>query len=305
MIWIIAAGGAALLILLAVLFLNNPVRRAATLSRLALRACQSRDWAAAARFYRESHEAAGKLGEPLKSRIEAQLEIQWAGVLCRQGKMREAEELFQRGLAKASVGSLREYEVVQQGHLSWGDLCADEGRHTEAEEHYRKALESDERCENAAGTIGDLQRLGDSLIRQERRAEAEEVIERAIALETRTTTEQMEREKRNPTGCRFIPLSVPDLHFCRGEYEEARQLYGRNVEFWEKQVTRPGNVDVGHLQMRLAASKARTGHQAEAIEMYARAEATFQREWCEGHPKAIAAREAKVALIRDAAQVGG
>jgi hypothetical protein len=57
--------------------------------------------------------------------------------------------------------------------------------------------------------------------------------------------------------------------------------------------------------MRLALSEAKTGHRAEAIEMYTRAESTFQREWCEGHPKAVAAHAAKAAFVEDAVEVQG
>jgi hypothetical protein len=53
--------------------------------------------------------------------------------------------------------------------------------------------------------------------------------------------------------------------------------------------------------MRLAFAEARTGHVADAIEYYSRAEATYAREWCEGHPKALAARHAKTTLTGKAA----
>src|ERR1051326_7241002 len=108
--------------------------------------------------------------------------------------------------------------------------------------------------------------------------------------------EQMIREGKNPAEHHVLSWSMPDLHFCRGQYEDARQIYRRKVEFWEKSVTRPDNIDLGHLQMRLAAAEAHTGHRAEAQEMYTRAEATFAREWCEAHPKVAAARAAKADL---------
>jgi hypothetical protein len=93
-----------------------------------------------------------------------------------------------------------------------------------------------------------------------------------------------------------ISWSLPDLHFCREQYEDARKLYQGKVEHWEGSVTRPDNIDVGHLQMRLAMANLKTGHRAEALAMYARAEKTFEREWGAGHPKIAAAREAKDAL---------
>ena len=117
--------------------------------------------------------------------------------------------------------------------------------------------------------------------------------------------ENLVRQGKNPATHSVISMSMPDLHFCRQQYEDARRLYQEKVAFWEKQVTRPDNIDVGHLQMRLALSEAKTGHRAEAIEMYTRAESTFQREWCEGHPKAVAAHAAKAAFVEDAVEVQG
>jgi len=293
MIWILA--GAAALILLCVFFLSAK-RHVVSLGRSAVHAYTKGDWAAAGKFFRDAHDAAAKLKDPLKSRLESQIKIQWAAVLHRQGKMRDAEDLIRYGLSKAKASGIPEFEVAQ-GYLRWGDLCADEGRYQEAEGHYRKALEGDERSGNLGGTIFDLQRLGDSLIHQERRAEAEEIINRAIKLETQVVHAQLVSEGKNPAQHPVISMSMPDLHFCREQYEDARRLYREKVGFWEKQVTRPDNVDVGRLQMRLALAEARTGHSAEAIEMYTRAEATFAREWGERHPKAVLAREAKAQLM--------
>jgi hypothetical protein len=103
----------------------------------------------------------------------------------------------------------------------------------------------------------------------------------------------MVREGKNPAEHHVISWSLPDLHFCREQYEDARRLYREKVEFWEKSVTRPDNIDLGHLQMRLAVCEERTGHRDAAIEMYTRAASTFAREWGEEHPKTVAARERK------------
>jgi tetratricopeptide (TPR) repeat protein len=147
--------------------------------------------------------------------------------------------------------------------------------------------------------IFDLQRLGDSLIRQGRRDDAEEAINQAIALETQVVHEQMTREGKDPGQHRIISWSMPDLYFCREQYEDARKIYQQKVEHWETSVTRPDNIDLGHLQMRLAMSNLKTGRRADALAMYTRAEKTFEREWAVGHPKIAAAREAKDALLQE------
>jgi len=296
-------GAIAAILTFYLIFVRTPMRRAIALTLAAQHACKRKDFAAAVRFCRESHQAAGKLKDPPRSQIEAKIEIQWATLLYRQGRMREAEDRFQRGFSHAQQSGC--YPEMKPALLVWGDLCADEGRHPEAEQHYRIAVQGEELIGNFAGMIFGLQRLGDSLIRQERRAEAEEAIDRAIVLETRVVYEQLARQGKNPAERRIISFSLPDLHFCREQYEDARRLYREKVEFWERSVTRPDNIDVGHLQMRLAFAEARTGHRAEALEMYSRAEKTFERDWGEGHPKVIAAREAKAALMQQVAQVQG
>ena len=294
MLW---ALGAVVVAALAFAFINRPARLARTLSSAAHHACGKKDWAAAAKFLRLGHEEAGKMQEPLKSRMEAVIEIQWAAVLYRQGQIGEAEDMVRQGLVKGRRALPPESPVLLQGELIWGDLCTDEGRHPEAEQHYRKVLEADEECGNLAAVIFNLQRLADSLIHQGRRIEAEAEIHRAIVVETRVVCQQLLSRGKNPAEHPVISMNQPDLHFCREEYEEARRLYREKVEFWEAQPACPEQIDLGRLQMRLALAEARTGHLAEAIEVYTRAELTLQREWCEQHPKVAAARLARAALI--------
>ena len=296
MAWIVATFVAVLFFVL--LFARTPMRRAIALTIAAQRACKRRDFEAAARFFREAHAAAGKLKEPRKSLIESQIEIAWATLLYRQAKMTEAEEMLRRGFSRTRAAGC--HPQMKPAYAVWGDICTDEGRYIEAEGHYRTAIEGEEQIGNKAGMIFDLQRLGDSLIRQGRRDDAEEVVNQAIALETQVVHEQMVKEGKEPGQHRVISWSLPDLHFCREQYEDARKLYQGKVEHWESSVTRPDNIDLGHLQMRLAMANLKTGHRAEALAMYARAEKTFEREWGEGHPKIAAAREAKDALLHEA-----
>ena len=285
---------ALILIVIVLRLAGTPMRRAIMLERASCQAIEKKDWESAARFCRDSYRIVSAMKEPAKSRCEATVEVQLASILYRQGKMTEADDLFRKGFSKARATG--RHTLMMQPLLVWGDLCIDDGRLSEAEQHYREALDLEEKTGNLGMMIFELQRLGDSPIRQDRRDEAEETINRAIALETRVVHEQMIREGKNPAEHHVLSWSMPDLHFCRGQYEDARQIYRRKVEFWEKSVTRPDNIDLGHLQMRLAAAEAHTGHRAEAQEMYTRAEATFAREWCEAHPKVAAARAAKADL---------
>jgi tetratricopeptide (TPR) repeat protein len=301
MLWAIAAVAAFLIYFL--FFFRTTLRRSIALNLAAQRACVSKDFAGAVRLCRESYDVAAGLKEPQKARIQAQIEIQWATLLYRQGRIGEAEDLFQHGFSHAKAAGC--YPVMRPAYIVWGDLCTDEERNPEAERHYRTALEGEEQTGNLAGMIFGLQRLGDSLIRQGRRDEAEEAINRAIELETRVVHDQMTRKGKNPGRHQMIPWSLPDLHFCREQYEDARRLYRGKVAFWENSVTRPDNIDLGRLQMRLALAEARTGHWAEAMEMYTRAEKTFEREWGARHPKVLRAREAKAALTQEILEVQG
>ena len=297
MVWIIVA---AIVVTGIVIFWNSPTRETSTLTLLAERELKQRDWQAAERLFRQGLEIAQAMREPGRSRAQALIEIECAQSLYRQGRVREAEDLLRKGLAKAGTCYPQGHALAQNGYVTWGDLCVDEQRYSEAESHYRKALEGDEHIGNTAMAIFDLQRLGDVLIRQQRRDEAREVIERAIALETSVVHQQLQREGKNAGEFVITSMSMPDLHFCREQYADASRLYREKVEYWEKQVTRPDNVDVGHLQMRLAFSEAQTGDVVAAVEMYTRAEATFQREWGESHPKTATARMAKEAVLAGA-----
>jgi hypothetical protein len=139
MVWLIAAG--VVLVLVLVVLHKAPVHLIRTINKAAILACQQNDWGTVSNYYREGHEVAGKLLEPRKSKFLWLIELQWASVLHRLGKMREADEMFRSGFAKATVTGRRDDLLIPPAHLDYGDLCTDEGRHCDAERHYRKALE--------------------------------------------------------------------------------------------------------------------------------------------------------------------
>jgi tetratricopeptide (TPR) repeat protein len=261
-----------------------------------MRARHNKAWARAADFLARSREAADKLTEPLRSRIQSQIEIQWAEILYRQGHLDGAEDMMRRGLSVGERFFAPQSEMLLQGYGCWGDLCSDQGRLLDAEGHYRKALEGHELGNDAAGIMFDLQRLGECLMRQQRSEEAERVILRAIAAETRSAREFAVKRGMDPDRYQLTPISLPNLHFCREEYDDARRLFRAQVEHWATQEKRPDNIDLGQMQMRLALAEARAGHLEEAGNAYEQAATCFAGEWCEGHPKAVAAREAKAAL---------
>jgi tetratricopeptide (TPR) repeat protein len=298
--WAIAAAIVALLIYR---FLSEPSRKVKVRCFSALHACNRKNWKLAAKFYSEAYEIAHRLKEPLRSKMESEIEVQWARVLYRQGDLRAAEDMVSTGLSKGERYFASESEMLLQARLCWGDLCMDEGRYSEAEAHYRKALESDESSDNLAGMIFDLERLSTCLIQQVRQAEAELAIECAITVETRHAREFAFAHGVDPDQYLLTPTSLAKLHFCREQYEDARRLYRAQIEHWETVAKRPDNIDLGELHIQLALAEARTGHFEEAFDAYEKAAAEFEREWCAEHPKVIAVRNAKETLETGAAAI--
>ena len=98
MVWIIVA---AIAVTGIVIFWNSPTRKTSTLTLLAERELKRRDWQAAERLFRDGLEIAQTMREPGRSRAQALIEIECAESQYRQGRVREAEDLLRKGLAKA------------------------------------------------------------------------------------------------------------------------------------------------------------------------------------------------------------
>jgi tetratricopeptide (TPR) repeat protein len=191
--------------------------------------------------------------------------------------------------------------MLLQGYLCLGDICMDLAQYSEAEEIYRKVLSTEEAADNLAGMIFDQERLCDCLMRQGRRNEAEPAIVRAVALETRSARGYAIARKMDPDKYLLTPTSLPLLHLCREDYEEASRLYRGQLGHWSTQPNRPGNIDLGQMQMQLAVTEERRGNIQDAVNAYAKAAEEFEREWCTEHPKVLAALKARATLEAAAA----
>jgi tetratricopeptide (TPR) repeat protein len=285
-------------------FFGGRERRARARCFAAARACRQKKWPLAAQFFREAYEIADKLKEPLRSKTQCQIEAQWAPLLYRQGELPAAEDMFRRSSRTGAKHYAPGSEMLIINSVFLGDICVDEERYAEAEIHYRQALEADESSDNLAGMIREVEALSHILIRQDRPLEALPLVERAVELETRSARGFAQKQGMDPDRYRLTPTSLPAFHFCRGEFDEAARLYGSQIANWKSRANRPGNVDLGYLNVQLALSEWRLGHLDEAIRAYDEAAKEFEREWCEGHPKALAARKAKSAVVeaRDGAR---
>jgi tetratricopeptide (TPR) repeat protein len=291
MVWVTAALAGILICFL--VFVRTPMRRAIALNLAAQRAGRRKDFRSAIAYCRASYQAADKVKEPDRSQAQAKTQILLATLLYRQGSMREAEKLFERGFARTREAGC--YPEMKPAYVVWGDLCTDQGRDEEAEQYYNLALQGEKQIGNIGGLVFGYQRMGDCLLRQGKREPAEEALQLAMAAETSIVQPQGDSP--------VISWVLPDLHFCREEYEIAGTLYREKVEHWEKQAARPELIDLGRLQMRLAECHAQAGHRVEAMAMYSRAEHTFAQDWGAGHPKIEAARNARSALLAQTAEV--
>src|ERR1700756_4611476 len=115
MAWTVAAIVAVLFLL--ALFVRTPMRRAVALTIAAQRACKRFDFEAAAKLFREARDAAGRLPEPRKALLESQIEIAWATLLYRQGKMSEAEDLLRRGFSHTRAAGC--YPQMRPAYTVW------------------------------------------------------------------------------------------------------------------------------------------------------------------------------------------
>ena len=120
-------------------FLNEPSRSARALCFSAMHARNRKNWTLASKFLGESRKTAGRLKEPLQSKLSSQIEIQWAEILYRQGHLDNAEEMVRQGLSKGERFFAPQSKMLLLGYRCWGDRVATGGRLSEAEGHYRKS----------------------------------------------------------------------------------------------------------------------------------------------------------------------
>ena len=94
----------------------------------------------------------------------------------------------------------------------------------------------------------------------------------------------------------FTAISVPKLPLCRSQYDDAARLFRLQVEQWQDQAPVPENIELGQMMMYLGMAEARSGNVSAAADSYRQAAIQFEADWCEGHPKALAARDAAAAM---------
>jgi tetratricopeptide (TPR) repeat protein len=197
----------------------------------------------------------------------------------------EAESLFQEALTGWQPDAPQVFDDLCFGHVTWGQLCLDRGRYAEAQEHMQKATLLRQNLGNRGWLIMELQALGDALLRQDKFDEAEQVLTRCNDLEKQVIHESLVCQGKNPGASVMISMSQPDVYFSQRRWPEALKVYQEKVTHWERSLTRPDNVDVGHLQMRLGEVQAHLGNASAAAETYRHAAESFKRDWSGEHPR--------------------
>jgi tetratricopeptide (TPR) repeat protein len=212
-------------------------------------------------------------------------------VLHRLGRLPEADRHLRESIPALEACFPAGHFEIGRAYALRGELELDRGDYAEAQRCFQHALAEDERTGNQARRLFTLQRLSEALLRQGNQPRALDIVEQCMSLER-------EFMNRVNDGRQYILMSLPDLRFCQGEWEDARRLYQEKVEYFER-LTAPG-IDVGHYQWRLAASLEHAGDHAGAAAFYRRSAETYRRSFCEDHPR-VGVSLARLAVALDRA----
>jgi tetratricopeptide (TPR) repeat protein len=82
-------------------------------------------------------------------------------------------------------------------------------------------------------------------------------------------------------------MSLPDIRFAQGRFEEAEKLLKEKVVNYSKYVMREDNIDLGRFAFRYAQCLWENGKAAEAIKAMEAAADFYRKEWAPGHPRVL------------------
>ena len=202
-------------------------------------------------------------------------------VLHRLGRLTEAEPHLREAAQSLEQCFPEGHFEIPRAYSLRGELELDRGNYADAQRCFQHALAEDEKTGNEARTLFTMQRLVEALLRQGNQSRALHVVQECSDRETRFMRNLAEREG----GGQYIMMSLPDLRFCQGEWEDARRLYREKVDHFERLTGSVPGIDLGQYQWRLAAAAEQSGDGTMAATMSRRAVETYRRQFTEDHPR--------------------
>lgn len=214
---------------------------------------------------------------------QAATRIALGEALHRLGRLAEAEPHLREAAAMMEECFPDGHFEIGRAHALRGELELDRGHYADAQRCFQHALAGDAQTGNEARSLFTLQRLAEALLRQGNQSRALSIVEECSERETRFMRGLAEREGGSGD---YIMMSLPDLRFCQGEWEDAQRLYREKVEHFERLVgSALTGIDLGQYQLRLAVAAEQTGDASTAVTMCRRAAETYRREFSGDHPR--------------------
>ena len=190
-----------------------------------------------------------------------------------QGKMAEAEEMYQRALSGKEKAWGPEHISTLNTVNNLGNLYANQGKMVEAEEMYQRALSGYEKARGPehTSTLDTVNNLGVLYANQGKTVEAEEIYQRALSgYEKAWGPEHISTlDTVNNLG---------NLYVNQGKMAEAEEIYQRALSGKEK-AWGPEHISTLNTVNNLGLLYADQGKTAEAEEMYQRALSGYEKAW--------------------------
>ncbi|KAJ5642325.1 hypothetical protein N7490_006325 [Penicillium lividum] len=188
-----------------------------------------------------------------------------------QGKLKEAEEMYQRALAGNEKALGPDHISTLDTVNNLGNLYSDQGKLKEAEEMYQRALAGREKAlgPDHTSTLDTVNNLGNLYSDQGKLKEAEEMYQRALA------------GKEKALGPDHISTlktvnNLGNLYSDQGKLKEAEEMYQRALAGYEKALG-PDHTSTQNTVNNLGILYKNQGKMKDAEEMYQRALAGYEK----------------------------
>jgi tetratricopeptide (TPR) repeat protein len=204
----------------------------------------------------------------------------WLGYLyANQGKLKEAEEMYQRALKGYEKALGRDHTSTLDTVNNLGNLYSDQGKLEEAEEMYQRALKGYERAlgRDHTSTLGTVNNLGGLYRNQGKLEEAEGMYQRALSGKEKALG-------RDHTSTLSTVNNLGNLYSDQGKLLEAEEMYQRALKGYERALGRDHTSTLGTVN-NLGLLYSDQGKLKEAEEMFSRALVGFQTLLGPSHPK--------------------